>query len=393
MKKIAAIISNQALANDVAKSIRVGISNPCVHLPVGKGVWDVFCYSLTAAIRDIQSHPRGKLFQRLIHYGPPHPDDPKTLLSSGSGVLSDPECGSCVDFIFSHMVNRFKGELAELLAIDPCVQLMQRLMKQRRLPTGIQLYWGDTIKEARRIGASHRHANRRWGSFTKGADAFLVHQPSNRKGGAQSKLRIWGVVETKSMRPPLPRLQEQIQRHLKRLEGGVQLDSRMWPASSIYVKIPLSIVVLPSSWRVDRACHWVERAKTKSMVYDKPDMPPLPSRTNELVRDLWKITLAWSQEALEQAAYEMTFWYMSQVGQHVYGEDQLPTEWQEMRPDEAGRNAIKMMLYYIMLRYISKDQRRSATKLYNIYSFGYPLGVDAGDMLWPENIVSTSGET
>ena len=64
----------------------------------------------------------------------------------------------------------------------------------------------------------------------------------------------------------------------------------------------------------------------------------------------------------------------------------MPKEWEDMTPDEAGRNAIKMMLYYIPLRPISKNYVRLATKLYNIYSFGYPLGVDNTQMLWPEDL-------
>jgi len=56
-----------------------------------------------------------------------------------------------------------------------------------------------------------------------------------------------------------------------------------------------------------------------------------------------------------------------------------------MTPEEAGYNAIKMMLYYIPLRYISKRQERLTVRLYNVYCFGYPLGVDSKEMLWPED--------
>ena len=56
-----------------------------------------------------------------------------------------------------------------------------------------------------------------------------------------------------------------------------------------------------------------------------------------------------------------------------------------MTPQEAGRNSIKMMLYYINLRHISKRAAKIAMKLYNIYCFGYPLGVKSEEMLWPED--------
>jgi hypothetical protein len=60
--------------------------------------------------------------------------------------------------------------------------------------------------------------------------------------------------------------------------------------------------------------------------------------------------LAWSQEALEQAAYEMVFWYMSEVGKSVFSEFPLPKAWYHMTPQEAGRNAIKEALYHLPLR-------------------------------------------
>jgi hypothetical protein len=43
------------------------------------------------------------------------------------------------------------------------------------------------------------------------------------------------------------------------------------------------------------------------------------------------------------------------------------------------------MLYYVILRPISKRHERLAIRLYNVYCFGYPLGVDSREMLWPED--------
>ncbi|MCK5056697.1 MAG: hypothetical protein KAT34_08580 [Candidatus Aminicenantes bacterium] len=62
-----------------------------------------------------------------------------------------------------------------------------------------------------------------------------------------------------------------------------------------------------------------------------------------------------------------------------------------MSPAEAGYNAIKQSLYYMPLRgrFLSKRKTRLAVRLYNVYSFGYPLGIDSKEMLWPDNI---SGE-
>ena len=76
---------------------------------------------------------------------------------------------------------------------------------------------------------------------------------------------------------------------------------------------------------------------------------------------------------------------MSQVGKHVYTKKSLPKGWEYMTSEEAGYNAIKMMLYYMPLRYLSERQEQLAIKLYNVYSFGYALGTDSKEMLWPED--------
>lgn len=159
IKKIASIIHNLPLAFSLYKSVSSALRCPFVYIAGDKTVWGVFKQSMEAAIRDIEEHPRGKLFRRLIEYGPHHPDDPESLTSNGESTLSDPECGMCVQFIFSHMVNRFKGELAELLYIEPCLKLLNKLLNEGILPRGIKLYLGDMIQQRRRTRVSDRRSN------------------------------------------------------------------------------------------------------------------------------------------------------------------------------------------------------------------------------------------
>lgn len=136
------------------------------------------------------------------------------------------------------------------------------------------------------------------------------------------------------------------------------------------------------------------------MRFPEPAEPQDEDQIEEVGPGRWRIKLAWSKEALEQAGYEMTYWYMSKVGQAIYSKKPLPEGWENMSPEEAGYNAIKMMLYYIPLRIkyfrkpgLSRERLRSyrqridrkATRLYNVYSFGYPLGSDSKEMLWPED--------
>jgi len=386
VEEISLVIGNRPLALAIHRSVASALGCPFVHLVAGKTVWDVFKRSLDAATRDIEEHPRGKLFRRLIEYGPGDPDDPEIVISDGKTTLSDPECGLCVEFVYSHMVNRFKGELAELLALEPCFALVQRLQQEGHFPSGVQLYWGEMVQQRRQIGTANGERNARWGSFTKGADGLLVEQISIQRSNPWKVLKIHGIVEVKSMTRPNKKVLDQVDRHIVRLGGGIKLGDREWFPGDISFSSVIRIMVLPSTWKLSREWHGVKTDGERAMVFPEPSEPPIQTQVEELEPNLWKITLAWSQEALDQAAYEMTFWYMSQVGSHIYTKRNLPKEWEHMTPEEAGYNAIKMMLYYILLRYISKRQRRLATRLYNVYCFGYPLGVNSQEMLWPKDL-------
>ena len=378
IEAVASVIDNWLLASAICRSIRSGLVCPFVHLDGGTTVEDVFQASLNAATRDIEDHLRGKLFRRLIEFGPHNPDDPEAPASDGKTVLSDPECGECVEFIFSHMVNRFKGELAELLAIEPCVKLVQGLIAEGRLPSGTQLHWGNVVQERWFRRAQKGGGGGRWSHFVNGADGLVVECTT-------VGFRVHGVVEVKSMALPDSRLVRQIDKHIARLHGGVKLGQQEWAADKLERCVGVRVMVRPSTWTLSREWHWEATDPGRAMVFPEKEHPPVSTTVVEVSPGLWAITLNWSEEALEEAAYNMTFGYMGDVGEHVYSKTPLPNSWQEMTAAEGGRNAIKMMLYYMMLRPLSERHDRLATRLYNVYCFGYPLGVDNREMLWPED--------
>jgi hypothetical protein len=275
------------------------------------------------------------------------------------------------------MINRFKGELAELLAIAPCLELAQELQGKNSLSPAVEMYFGETIQERRRVGSEKMQ---HWAGYAKGADGLLVEkQPGN-------QIKIHAVIEVKSMPLPQNKILRQIRQHLERLRGGLKLENVVWEPKQIVRAEPVKIAVVPSDWKISRA--W-RRRETKTgwlMVFPDAEEPRIATRFDEIRSDQWRVSLNWSREALEQAAYEMTFWYMSQVGRSIYRNKPLPKEWDGMTPEQAGYNSIKMMLYYVILRYISAYQGHRAIKLYNAYSYGYPLAVGAKDMLWPEDL-------
>lgn len=409
-ERIASIVGSLPLAEAINESISFGLKTPAVNVAGGKDTWSVFNYSLTAAIRNIETHPLGLLFKRLIEYGPHNPDEPEAPASDNRTILSDPECAKCVEFIYSHMINRFKGEIAELLAVKPTIALVKRLQNTEKLPSSLQIYFGDTIQEQRKAKRTELDSVEAWSGFAKGADGLVATEIPKGSKRTQKLFAVCGVIEVKSMYRSSNRIEAQLNHHLERLAGGIKVMGKTWGADSVRVGLlrstnktnskPVFVMVIPSSWKIERKWWWEEKNGKRVMHFPDPSYPIVGDETTEVGRNYWRIKLAWSQEALNQAAYEMTYWYMSQVGKAIYSKKSLPKEWKGMSPEEAGYNAIKMMLYYIPLRIkyfqrpgVTRKQLRryrqridkKATRLYNVYSFGYPLGSEGQEMLWPED--------
>lgn len=391
-----AVLGSAPLAKAVREAIKNALKSNQVVLCGGKTVDTVFNYSLQAAIRDIREHPKGQLFLRFLEYGPPSPDE-DWAMTVKANRLSDDETAESIEFIYSHMINRFKGELAELLALSSCLQVMERLVEAGQIPATIRLYWGDTIHEPR--GEVNRNADPK--NFAKGSDGLWV-EISKSRGHTKPRVTIHGVIEVKSYRRSPSRVLQQIDKHLARLSGGLQLENCSFNADEIFLpagarsgkefKRPIRILVLPAHWKLPRHFSIQKNTRGRQIIFAENRMPPHNDIIEEIAPQVWQITLAWSHEALSQAAYEMTFWYMAQVGTALYAAKPLPKGWEYMSPEQAGQNAVKMMLYYAMMRPLSTRQQTKAIALYNVYCFGYPLGMDNRDaqgrldMMWPQDL-------
>ena len=218
---IHSVIHNRRLASGLYSSISGAAEFPGFSSNAGKTVWKVFSHASHAAIRDIEQHPRGEQFRQLIEFGPLNPGEPEKLTSDNTTILSDPECAQCIEFIYSFMVNRFKGELAELLALQPCIDLLKMLQNKSQLVSEINLFWGDDIKEKSRLKINEEGKVEKWGGFTKGADGLIVKLKPNEGDSTQKNVVISGVVEIKSMHRSTGELNRQINRLIHRLPGGV----------------------------------------------------------------------------------------------------------------------------------------------------------------------------
>jgi len=381
-----------ALGRDVREAARTALDSGAVFPAVDDPI-SVFRAALAESIRGIETHPRGILFRDFLTRGP-YTDSGPIPRRLRAAHLSDDEVASVTSFVHSFMVNTFKGALAELLASGAVARLVGRLKREGRLPPLARVFAGDSVLARPARGAGWR----------KGADLHVLAEESSR---GTRMMRVVSVAEVKSYFRSERRFREQIDRHVGRARRGLLVQGEEWHASSIRVgwggsRRVIRIAVEPDDWLLPRSFRFRKRGGVRRLRVD----PGVPSMDDDKVtqtgEDEWRITLRWSKEALSEAAYEMTFWYMGKVGEALYASpDAKPREWGEMTAAEAGRNAAKMMLYYAILRARNGRDEQRAVALYNAYGFGYALGMGyrnaegRREMLWPRDLdeIARDGRT
>ncbi|NQT12275.1 MAG: hypothetical protein HQ582_05985, partial [Planctomycetes bacterium] len=317
------------LGRDVESALQVALVGGAVF-PNGTDPLSIFRQALSASIRDIESHPRGRLFQEFLRKGP-YDGGGEIPVELVDQRLSDADSASAVTFIYSHMVNCFKGAVAELLAAKACSHLLEQLQQDRRLPANARLYAGDVVGVQRAKGKGR----------LKGADLYILieeHRPD-----ATSSITVAGVTEVKSYIQSKNRLRRQLDRHVQRAKRGLRVGGVDYPGKKIRVgygrnRRVVRIAVLPSDWKLPRSFRYEDSKRGSLLRVDRGGPARADDEITQVGDDEWRITLRWSREAIAEASYEMTFWYMTKIGEVVYSES-VPKGWEEMTPAEAGRNA------------------------------------------------------
>ena len=372
-----------ALGGDVKEAVRSTLAAGAIFPKVGDPI-SIFRSTLADSIRDIERHPRGQLFRDFFTKGP-YVDGGRIPKCERDRYLTDAEVASVTAFIHAYMVNSFKGAVAELLAAGAITRLIKRLQRQAQFPPDARLFVGDSVWVRGLVGTGWR----------KGADMHILIGGDGRRN---APVVIAGVVEVKSYFKSERRLSEQIDQHISRTKRGLRVYQTVLPAKSVRLgcgpdRRVLRVTVEPGDWTLPRSFRFRKHGENRRL-HVTPLVPPRSQDGIEQTgRDDWRITLRWSKEALAEAAYETTFWYMGKVGEVLYADPNvMPKDWSEMTPAEAGRNAAKMMLYYAGLRCRNAREEQRAIALYNAYSFGYALGMNfrnkAGrrEMLWPQDL-------
>ncbi len=383
------------LGKDLESALQAALSRGAVF-PNAHNALDIFRQALATAIRDIESHPRGRLFQDFLLKGP-YENDGEIPAELEDHRVSDADSAAAVTFIHSHMVNCFKGAVTELLAAKACSDLLTRLQQDNQIPQSAKLYVGDSVGIYRRRGKG----------LLKGADLHILIEERRPLSDTTSSITVAGLAEVKSYIPSESRLRTQLDQHLHRVKQGIQINGVDYPAEKVKVgyakdRRVVRIAVFPSNWKLPRSFRF-EDAEGGRLLHVDAGGPPLKDDEIARIKDNeWRITLRWSKEALAEAAYEMTFWYMEKVGEIISSDPfTMPKDWQEMTPAEAGRNAAKMMLYYAILRCRTPHESQRSIALYNSYGYGYALGMNyknaegRREMLWPQDLeeIFSAGKT
>jgi len=370
------------LARDVQAALRKALKEGVVFCE-GSTPLAIFRHAIAAAIGRVHEDRRAPLFLRFLKDGPY--EDAGDIPAALQGKrLTDDETASAIAFIYSHMVNCFKGALTEMLAVAPCLRVLRELQKEKRLPGKARLYVGDSVWAVSRRGKG----------FAKAADLHILVQ--RRSPTIPPSVAIGGVAEVKSYFQPPERLRRQLDQHLARARRGLRVGKVVYRPDQITVGCEdgaraVRITVLPAHWTLPRTFH-IDQKDGRKFLHVDPGVPPSVAESVKRVGPLKRrATLRWSKEALDAAAYGMTFWFMEKVGEVLYS-DGVPKEWEGMTAAEAGQNAAKMMLYYAILRCRTVRENQRAIALYNSYSFGFALGMNfrnpkgQREMLWPQDL-------
>lgn len=374
------------LASDLLESITIALGANAVFGMASEPLL-IFRDAVAGAITDIEK--RASLLWRFLRYGPYEYDGDIPPDLQGSR-LTDEETSKAITFIYSHIVNCFKGQLAELLAAGPCVQLFEELGATGQLAHTARLYVGDSVLLSKGSARGYR----------KAAD---VHAISIEEGPPRRAVAL-GIVEVKSYACSMNRLRRQLARHIARVQEGARMSiAENRTRSEFRGACPenvLSVGVTPATWKLPRTFSFVQQEGVTLLEIDTPNPPEEHPSVEQIGPHTWRIVLRWSEEALASAGYEMTFWYMEKLGEAIFSEH-MPAGWGNMTPAEAGRNAVKMMLYYAIHRRLTRRVEQRAIALYNTYGFGYALGMNFRDangrraMLWPADLdeIAATGST
>lgn len=355
----------------------------------------LFRVEIASVIQGIQSRGRFALLKRFIAFGSLCPPNSDQDAVSGSPLV-DAELVRCVDFIFGHMVTKFQGKLAEILAGESLQRLTTRLIEEERLPRDARLIPGRSIRVRSRSSISSKPESA--GSGVEGPDGLLASIVS------EAAIHIYGVVEVKSMYVSPAHLRSQTTKHAIAAKRGVAIDGVWFDTLKTRIGCDKKtdtppqlyrVFVQPSTWSVPQQFRFEPTlGGGRSLITE--NVEPLAKDTSREI-DPWtsSIQLRWSRDALRGAAFGLAHRYMVEVGLALATDPEPGYRFRtDMHPSDVGPNDILHQLHVAIFRQLAcePDPKRlqKTLELYNVFGFGWALGNNYRDdsghpsMLYPE---------
>lgn len=366
--------AGEALGGDLRAALGLALGGGAVH-PAGREPLEVFRGGLATAIGRLAQSERAALLIRFLRDGP-YPGPGRWLKAAAGNALRDPETAAVIRFVFGRIIPEFQGFVAEALAAGAVTRWMEGMRAAGGLDPGVRLYLGDAV-----LARNSR------GQRAKAADMHVLSV----EPGSAGRVTVHAVVEVKSYGKSFAGAATQFRTHLARARRGLYFGEEFVPGRRVRVAREVHrILVRPSTWLLPRTFRYPETETGHRLEVD-PGVPPTAGDT-VIPRGPrgTEVLLRWSEEALAELAYDMSWWFFGRVGEAVWAEGHPP--WLEMSPYDAGRNAVKQMLHYAIHRMRTANDWEKAVALYNVYGFGYALGSSYRDrrgvrqMLWPSDL-------
>jgi len=319
-----------------------------------------FAAMVRRVARDFESHPLRDQFIQLLQ-------DERELL--------DDQIPPLVEYLYSSVVNNFKGEIAELLA-GPVIH---RFAKRLGFPVSFVSGWA--IAEPKLT--AHRVV------WAKGADGLLVVDGP--------RLGIAGVIEIKSYRKNIEEMAVQAAKHIRRFRRALRIGNRELAGDAYDF-------VLPDGSRVPAAS-----APTDVEVASLCVRTPRSPLTNAALTDGLSAVaeLPFTKDELSKAAFAMAEWFLARLGSvvfHLPGDPRpgtVLTRWHEDSLEDAGRWATREAFHHMagrLERYrLRNDSERTKRALRNTYwlynAMGWGYEHARGDrMVWGDDLEPPPGE-
>ena len=279
--------------------------------------------------RELHQHPRRELLYQFLR---------------DHSQMRRPEIEKLFEFIYSYLVNAFKGEVAELMSRVVIRAFVTERAKAGDLPVDAIVIAGPALTSFRTVGGKLER------SWQKSADALIgVTRSPMTEGWA-----FHGVVEIKSYRESLRKMFDQIDQHVNRVKLGLRIGAQ---------------VVDPSlSGFVDRsdggAWSALSSPRRPGRILKLAIRPSPGSRDPQDLRrwgtpDCWVDELPCTTSHLHEAAYQLSAWYIAQAGPDVFlpsgataeqADVRIANPWPGLSPESAAGNMLKLALHETSLR-------------------------------------------